>query len=444
MNSSKDSLSSSTSISLNDKRVINGWAFFDWANSAFSLVITTAIFPAYFTEITDNVISLFGLEMSNTSLYAYATSFSYLLIAVLSPILSGIADYGGKRKFFLRFFTTLGALACLTLFFFDGMSTLWIGVIGYVLSMLGFAGGLVFYNSYLPDIVTEDQYDIVSAKGFTYGYIGSVILLIFNLLVIQFPTFFGLPSEGTLAVRLAFISVGLWWLGFAQIAFSRLPDDNKQKPQAQLLTKGIEELKKVWKKIKHQTSTKFFLAAYFFYIAGTLTIIYLAGVFAVSELKFEQTELIITVLLLQILAIGGAYLFAKLSDLKGNKFSLSIMLLIWIGICIAGYFVQEQMQFYALAGAVGLVMGGIQALSRSTYSKLIPTGTQDMTSYFSFMDVLEKVAIVSGTFIFGYVEYLTGGMRNSLLFFSMFFLIGLIFLMKVKIQPSKAKYKRAI
>ncbi len=437
MNSPKNDPPSERSFPLNDKRIINGWAFFDWANSAFSLVITTAIFPAYFTGITDEVIDLLGLKMSNTSLYAYATSFSYLLIALLSPILSGIADYSGKRKFFLRFFTTLGSLACLSLFFFDSMDHLLVGVMGYILSMLGFAGGLVFYNSYLPDIVTEDQYDRVSAKGFTYGYIGSVILLIFNLLLIQFPTFFGLPAEGTLAIRITFVTVGFWWLGFAQISFNRLPDDDRQKPQENLILKGFEELRKVWQKIKQRASMKVFLIAYFFYIAGTLTIIYLAGVFAVGELKFEQTELIITVLLLQILAIGGAYLFAIISDVKGNKFSLIAMLLIWIGICVAGYFVREKIQFYTLAATVGLVMGGIQSLSRSTYSKLIPPKAEDLTSYFSFMDVLEKVAIVSGTFIFGYVEYLTGGMRNSLLFLSLFFIIGLLLLTKVKIEKRK-------
>lgn len=419
---------------LNDKKTINGWAIFDWANSSFALVITAAIFPGYFTAITDDMLNIGGLYISNSALYAFATSASYFIITLFSPLLSGIADYGGKRKFFLRFFTTLGSISCLSLFFFEGMGQLAIGVIGYILAMIGFAGGLVFYNSYLPDIATEDQYDRISAKGFAYGYIGSILLLAFNLVVISFPASFGLPEEGTLPVRIAFLTVGVWWIGFAQIAFRRLPADTGDELPKNIVSKGKEELLKVWKKVKAKTDIKTFLGGFFCISAGAQTVIFLAATFAEKELGFETTELITTILLLQFIGIGGAYFFAWLSERKGNIFSLITISIIFISICLTAYTVTEKWQFYAVAAFVGLVMGGVQSLSRSTYSKLIPNGSSDVTSYFSFYDVLEKVSIVSGTLLFGVIDQVTGGMRNSIIVLSLFFILGIFFLSKIKLE----------
>ncbi|MDX1667407.1 MAG: MFS transporter, partial [Saprospiraceae bacterium] len=395
---------------LNDPKVINAWALFDWANSAFALVITVAIFPAYFAAVTDDTIHMLGMDISNSSLYAFAISASYLTIAAFSPLLSGIADYGGRKKFFLQFFTVLGSLSCLSLFFFKSMDQLAIGTLGFILAMIGFAGGLVFYNSYLPEITTEDRYDRVSARGFSFGYIGSVLLLISNLIIISNYEWLGLPSEG-FATRLAFVMVGLWWIGFALIPFYYLPPDPDGKPTTRLLSKGMEELKKVWRAAQYQPNVKRFLIAFFCYSAGVQTVLFLAATFAEKELQFDTSQLIIVILILQIIAIGGAYLFARISDWRGNKFSLISMLLIWTAICLFAYFVQTSLQFYFVAGFVGLVMGGIQSLSRSTYSKLIPPKTKDTTSYFSFYDVLEKVAIVVGTFGFGFIDQLTGSMR---------------------------------
>jgi UMF1 family MFS transporter len=427
--------STSADFPINDKRIINGWAIFDWANSAFALVITAAIFPAYFVAVTDEDLSVFGMEMSNSSLYTFAISASYFIIALFSPFLSGIADYGGRRKFFLKFFTILGSLSCLSLFFFKGMEQLELGTVGFMLSMIGFAGGLVFYNAFLPVIVTEDLYDRVSARGFSFGYIGSVILLIINLVMVQFWERFGFPDQGT-ATRYAFLSVGFWWIGFALIPFRRLPSDEKQKTSPEILRKGFQELKKVWGAVKGEQNIRAFLFSFFFYSAGVQTVLFLASTFASKELNFETSELIVIILLLQIIAILGAYSFARLSEWKGNKVSLIAMLLIWIAICVIGYLVQEKAQFYAIAAAVGLVMGGIQSLSRSTYSKLIPENSDDTTSYFSFYDVLEKVAIIVGTFTFGLMEQVTGSMRLSMLVLSGFFLVGLLLLLRVRVRAT--------
>lgn len=422
---------------LDNPKIINGWAFFDWANSSFALVITVAIFPAYFLAVTDDVIRVFGFEMYNSALFAYAISSAYLIIAILSPFLSGIADYGGKKKFFLKLFTTVGSLGCISLFFFRGNATLALGTAGFMLGLIGFAGGLVFYNSYLPEIASEKNYDRVSARGFAYGYIGSILLLVINLLMLEQPQWFGLPEESTLAARISFLMVGLWWIGFAQIPFNRLPADPKNRPQSKLITKGIDELRKVWKAVKLQHNTKFFLFSFFCYSAGVQTVLFLASTFAEKELDFSGSDLIILVLILQLLAVIGAYVFAKLSDWKGNKISLITMLIIWTLICISAYFVYAKIQFYLVAACVGMVMGGIQSLSRSTYSKLLPVNTKDTTSYFSFYDVLEKVAIILGTFIFGLFESITGNMRNSILVLGVFFILSIIIISRIKIAPAK-------
>ena len=429
-------------LQINDKKVINAWALFDWANSSYALVISTAIFPAYFIAFTPDKINILGGEVSNTSLYSYAVSVSYLIVAFLSPLLSGIADFGGKRKYFLKLFTIIGSLSCIALYFFDGESRLWLGTSAFILATIGFAGGIVFYNAYLPEIVSEDRYDKVSAKGYAYGYIGSVILLLAILMMINYPGFFGI-KDPALPARIGFVLVGLWWLGFSQISFKYLPKDKITRISVNLFSKGFEEIKMVFKQLKRQKNLKKFLASFFFYSAGVQTVIYLATIFAKEELNFAIDELILTVLILQLVAIGGAFLFAQISKWKGNKFSLMAMLVIWIFICLMAYAVEEKWQFYLISALVGMVMGGIQPLSRSTYSKLLEDKTKDVTSYFSFYDVLYKLSIVAGTLLFGLVNQITGSMRNSVLVLVIFFVAGMIFLSFVSLKSTDTQMKKA-
>jgi UMF1 family MFS transporter len=417
-------------MQLNDKRTINGWAYFDWANSAYYLVISTAIFPIYFSSVTNEDISLFGGTISNTALYSFSVSAAYILIAFLSPLLSGIADYTGRRMYFLKTFTMIGAIGCIALFFFHSPQTMWIGTTAFIMGTIGAAGGLVFYDSYLPLIASEDQYDKVSAKGYSYGYVGSVLLLIVCLIMIQKPEWFHITNP-TLPSRISFVLVGLWWIGFSQITFSRLPADKPIPHPGKLFAKGWNELMLVWQIIKQDKHTKRFLASYFFYIAGVHTVIYLATLFADRELGFKDSELIMTILLLQLVAVPGALFFAFVSRRKGNKFSLLIQLIIWMTICVGAYATTEKWHFFSIAGLVGLVLGGIQALSRSTYAKLLEDRKEDPTSFFSFLDVLSKIAIVSGTFIFGLVNSITGNMRYSVLTLALFFIIGFFILTTV-------------
>jgi MFS transporter, UMF1 family len=421
-----------SAIELNNKRTINAWALFDWANSAYALVISTAIFPGYFEEYTPKEISLGSLNFSNSSLYSFAVSFSYIIIASLSPLLSGIADFSGRRKFFLKIFTLIGSLACTALYFFKGEPQLWLGTSAFILATIGFAGSLVFYDSYLPLIVTEDRYNKVSAKGYTYGYIGSVILLIFILMMIQKPDWFGL-ADGQVGARIGFLLVGIWWLGFAQYTFRYMPKDKKNLFTSGMIKNGYLEIAKAFRRVKKIANIRYFLCAFFFYSAGVQTVIYLATIFAKKELAFETAELILLVLILQLVAIGGAYVFSIVGNKKGNKFSIIVMICIWIFICIAAYFTYDKILFYILASFVGLVMGGIQSLSRASYSMLIPEKDHDTTSYFSFYDVVYKSAIVGGTFLFGLVDNITNNMRYSVLTLAIFFILGLYFMSKTKI-----------
>lgn len=417
----------------NNPYVIKGWAFFDWANSAYALVITVAIFPGYFLEITADQVNILGYRIADSTLYAWSISLGYLVIALLSPILSGVADYGGKKKTFLRFFTTLGALACISLLFFTSMKTLWVGVTGFILATIGFAGGIVFYNAFLPVIATEDQYDRISAKGFSYGFTGSIILLVVNLVVILNYEWFGF-SEGLKAVPTAFVMVGLWWLGFSQIPLRRLPEDVPQGKQDHLLSRGYQELRKVWQTLKHDRNTKRYLICFFCFNAGVQAVLFLASVFAEKELGFKTQNLILLILILQVVGIAGANLFARLSGRKGNRFTLLLMLVLWTVVCVVGYFVQPGLDFYFLAACVGLVMGGTQSLARSTYAKFLPENTPDTASYFSFYDVMDKVSTVAGTFVFGIVEQLSGGMRNSVLTLGLFFIVSMVVLYGTKVQ----------
>ncbi len=422
-----------TESTMNNKKTINAWAIFDWANSAYALVISTAIFPIYFIQYTPEEISLGSLNFSNSSLYSFAVSFSYIIIACLSPLLSGMADYSGRRKLFLRVFTLIGSLACITLYFFKGEPQLWLGTSAFILATIGFAGSIVFYDSYLPLIVTEDRYNSVSAKGYTYGYIGSVILLIFILAMIQKPDWFGI-SDPQMGSRIGFALVGVWWLGFAQYTFKHLPKDAITKMTTSMVKNGYKEIRSAYAKVKQSPNIKNFLLSFFFYSAGVQTVIYLATIFAEKELSFETAELILLVLILQLVAIAGAYFFSALGSKKGNKFSILVMIVIWILICLGAFFTYDKTTFYLLAAMVGMVMGGIQSLSRASYSMLLPEKNHDTTSYFSFYDVVYKTAIVGGTFLFGLVDNITNNMRYSVLALAMCFVIGFYFMLKTNIE----------
>ena len=411
---------------INNQKIINAWCLYDWANSVYSLVITSAIFPVYYQSVTINaqggdVINFFGLPIINSVLYSYALSFSFLFVAVILPLLSGMADYGGMKRLFLKIFMYLGAFSCIGLFFFEGDNVEW-GIICSVLASVGYSASLVFYDAFLPEIASKDQVDLISAKGYSWGYVGSVILLVVNILMIQFHDRLGFVDEKQ-ATKSTFLMVGIWWILFSQVTFYYLPKNiYRRHPTGNLLTEGYRELLKVWYRLKSLPVMRTYLLAFFFYNMGVQTVMYLAATFGAKELELEAGKLILTILIIQIVAIIGAYAFAHLSRQKGNKFALQVMVTVWIFICLAAYFVQDEYQFYALAFFVGLVMGGIQSLSRATFSKLIPEDSIDHASFFSFYDVTFNLSIVIGTFCYGLIEQMTQSMRNSALILMVFFL----------------------
>jgi UMF1 family MFS transporter len=428
-------------------KIINAWCLYDWANSVYLLVITSTIFPVYFNGVSQaafnsDIVVFFGYEIINTVLYSYSISISFLIVAALSPLLSGIADSSGRKKYFLKFFTYLGSLSSVLLLAFDGHN-IEFGIICSVLASIGYSGSLVFYNAYLPDITSAENYDSISARGYSFGYIGSVLLLVVSLLLIENFETLGFSSE-LQAVKLSFLLVGIWWFGFAQVSFYYLPKDQyKVYELTKTISKGYQEIAKVWNQLKELKVMKYYLVSFFFYSAGVQTVMFLAATFGDKELKMESSKLIATVLVIQLVAILGAYAFAWISKKYSNKTSIMSMLIIWIGVCVYAYLLQTENQFYLLASIVGLIMGGIQSMSRSTFSKLIPAGSVDNTSFFSFYDVTEKLSIVMGTFSYGLIEQLTGSMRNSTLVLGGFFIvgIGLLFLSELDAKKKSCEVK---
>ncbi len=447
-------------VEKDNKRITTGWTFYDWANSVYPLVITSSIFPIYWNSMVKVIthsksaktpIDFLGLHVPGTSLQNYSVSAAFLIIALISPLLTSLADYSGRKKLFLQIFCYLGAAACCGLYFFEP-ATFTPSVFVFILATVGFSGSIVFYNSYLPVISSEEKFDSLSARGFSMGYIGSVILLVLCLVLIQGPTLSGKPlfglSEG-MATRYSFLLTGLWWAGFAQIPFFTLPPDPGRPTGAAAdsgwLLNGFRELGKVWAETKQQPNLKRFLLAYFTYNMGVQTVMYVATLFGDEELHLETSALIKTILLLQLVGILGAYLFAKLSERIGNTRALSWAVFIWMLICVAGYYVQAGWSFYVLASIIGLTMGAVQSLSRSTYSKIIPENTSNTAAYFSFFDVTEKVGIVIGLLVFGGISQLMGGnMRYSILALIVFFIFGLGFLLslrgkKLRDEPADAE-----
>jgi len=406
-------------------KTINAWCSYDIANSVYKLLITTVLFPIYYKAVTSETLNIFGVTLKNTVLYDYALALAFLAIAFVSPLLSGIADYGGRRKRFMQVFTFIGAASCAGMYLFNG-SNLGYGILTIILAAIGYEGAVLFYNSFLPRIADKSLHDKISARGYAWGYAGSMVLLAINLVLVLNYERFGFETK-LAPVRQSFLQVGIWWFSLSWIAFAFLKDNKSgHKINGNLIKHGYQELKKVQKKVFNQLVTRRFLFSFFFYSMGLQTVMLVAIMFGQSEIGIEGSKLIITILILQAVAIVGAMFFAVISRRYGNKQSIISMLFIWLAVCVGGFFVQTVLQFYFVAAGVGLVMGGIQSQSRSTFSKLIPSDSDDTASYFSFYNFSEKIAIVFGMFSFGFIDHLTGSARNSVIALGIYFIIALV------------------
>lgn len=438
-------------IEKDNPKIIKAWTFYDWANSVFPLVITSAIFPNFYDavtatkneagEIISHTVTFFGHQFENQNIYSFVYSFALAIVVIIAPILSGIADYLGNKKRFLQFFCYLGAVSCMCLFFFS-KKNLELSFLPFITATIGFWGSLVYYNSYLPEIASVENQDKVSARGFALGYFGSSLLLIIcliSIMVLHIPA------------KFSFLFVGIWWIIFAQYTFKYLPNQNHSehgKDHKGLFSKGFKELMGVFTIIKNMPILKRFLSGYFFYNMGVQTVMVVAVLFARNEIawpdeKAKTTSLIVSILIIQFVGIAGSFIFSKLSTIIGNIKSLMIAVLIWIFICAFTYFVVRlPFQFYIVAFLVGFVMGGIQSLSRSTYSKLLPS-TEDNASFFSFYDVMEKLGMILGTVTFGIISEIVGGMRPSILSLIAYFIFGFVILFTMRNSINDAKTKQA-
>ena len=424
-----------------DSKLLNAWAFYDWANSVYPLVISSAVFPIYYGSlfIDDLYIEVFGFNFKNTALISFLTAFAFIILSFITPLLSGIADYMGNKKLFLKLFCYLGSFSCMGLYWFE-LSNIYLGLSFYFLALISFWASLVFYNSYLPDIAFKEQQDSISAKGYALGYFGSVLLLILNLAMVMYPSYFGIsgPNPEILAMKYSFVSVGFWWIICSQYTFHYLPSSKeKKKIIKDVFFNGFNELKQVWNELKKILVIRKYLIAFFIYSSALQTVLLIAAYFGEQEIDWPEDEktigLIVSILLIQLIAIFGAILTSKLSSKFGNIFTLILLNIFWALLCIGAYFITDPFEFYIAAGLVGLVIGGIQALSRSTFSKMIPK-TENTTSYFSFYDVSQKVSIVFGMTLFAFLDQITGSMRTSILMFVIIFLIGALLLKRIKIN----------
>ncbi|WP_303315471.1 MFS transporter [Flavivirga abyssicola] len=446
------------------KKLLNAWAFYDWANSVYTLTITSSIFPIFYSALflsEIKTVSAFGFEFKSTALITFVTAFTFLVVAFMSPVLSGIADYIGNKKNFLKFFCYVGSAGCIGLYWFD-LEHIHLSLLFYFMGLIGYWGSLVFYNSYLPDIAFPEQQDSISAKGFSMGYLGSVLLLILNLLMVMFPQWFGFDisisesirntgseleinealktakdAASIEAMKISFITVGVWWALFSQYSFYHLPKGTSSghKVTKAIVFNGLKELRQVWKQLKSDLRLKRYLYAFFVFSMAVQTIMLVAAYFGEEEIAWgsasdKTTGLIGSILIIQLVAVLGAFLTSRASSKYGNIKTLVAINFIWMALCFYAYFMKTPMQFYIAASIVGLVMGGIQSLARSTYSKFLPE-TEDTTSYFSFYDVAEKIGIVIGMGIFATIDQITGSMRNAILFLFIFFLAGIILLFRV-------------
>ncbi len=425
------------------KKLLNAWAFYDWANSVYTLTIASSIFPIFYSALflfEVKKATAFGYEFKSTALITFVTAFTFLVVAVLSPILSGIADYVGNKKNFMKFFCYVGSAGCIGLYWFSiAPDRIHLSLLFYFMGLIGYWGSLVFYNSYLPDIAFAHQQDRISAKGFSMGYVGSVLLLVVNLVMVMSQD---TGEEKLQMMRYSFITVGIWWALFSQYTFYILPKGTSSghKVTTSIIFNGFKELRGVWNQLKQNLRLKRYLYAFFVFSMAVQTIMLVAVYFGEEEIAWgndeaKTTGLIVSILVIQIVAIAGAMITARASEKYGNIKTLIVVNFIWMALCFYAYFMITPLQFYIAASLVGLVMGGVQSLARSTYSKFLPE-TEDTTSYFSFYDVAEKIGIVIGMLIYGVIDQITGSMRNSILFLFVFFLGGILLLFRVPTKES--------
>ncbi|HSH78468.1 MAG TPA: MFS transporter [Herpetosiphonaceae bacterium] len=420
---------------VNDRREIFGWMMYDWANSAFSTTVGAALLAPYITALAQSAVGENGTVLSlgplgvvtAKSFFPYCISISVFLQVFLLPILGAIADYTNLKKRLMAAFCYVGALMTCLLFFITTNLYL-LGGLLFIIANLSFGAAIVFYNAFLNDITTEDQRDKVSSRGFAMGYLGGGLLLLANLALVLMAERIGI-SRG-LAVRLSLLSAGLWWAGFALLTFRRLRTReaaNALPHGTSALTIGFRELGATFRELRRLPHTFRYLVGYLFFNDGIQTVIGLASVFLAQELGVSDSFLITLILMVQFVAFAGALLFGRIAAAINTKNAILLSLAIWSGVVIYAYgFLQTQNQAYGMGVALGLVLGGSQALSRSLFSRMIPAGRE--ASFFGLYEVSERGTSWIGPLIFGLVVSQTNSYRQAILSLIVLFLAGMAIL----------------
>jgi UMF1 family MFS transporter len=443
---------------VNDRREIFGWAMYDWANSAFSTTIGTVFLSPYVAGLAraaaqaagTTTASFFGIPVAPDSFLAYCISLSVGLQVLFLPILGAIADYSHLRKRMMQIFATLGAVATILMFFVAG-DLWWLGGVLFIVANLAFGAAIVFYNAYLPDIASEDERDRVSSYGWAMGYLGGGILLALNLAFYQFSGSLGVPE--TLAVRINLASAGLWWLGFSFITWRRLRPRHAARalPATETyVSVGFKQLGKTLKEVKNFPETLKFLLAYFLYNDGIQTVIAVASTFAAAPLlqgglELPQSQLIQVILVIQIVAFGGALLWGRLARMIGAKEAILVSLVIWAGVVIYSYVGLKGegdalfKEFLILGMFIAVVLGGSQAISRSLFAQMIPRGKE--AEFFSFYEISERGTSWIGPLIFGLANQIFNNLRPAILSLTFFFVVGLLLLPRVNVKKAIADAK---
>ncbi len=429
---------------MTDKKQVFGWAMYDWANSAFATTVSVAIFPIYFSDVVvpEEGFTICGTLFDATVLFGFMSSLYALLIFICAPVLGAVADFSASKKKFLMVFCYGGSLFTIMLFF-CGSGDVWLSMILFFLAQIGFVGGNIFYDAFLPQIASEEKLDWVSGKGFAYGYIGGGLQFAISLALIATHDYIGISKE--LAARTAMVMAGLWWAGFSIFTFIYLKEPGttaKKHYSYSSLPKwiayskiGIQRTLSTAKKVKRFKHLVLFLVAYMIYNDAIQTVIKMSAIYGLDELKIAQTNIMITLLIIQFLAFFGALFFSYLAGKISPKKALMVTLILWTFIVTYGYFITSSGGFLFLGVMVGCVLGGSQALSRSLYGSIIPVNAS--AEFYGFYSVFSKFSTIWGTAIFAFIRHFTGSSRNAIISLAAFFIIGFILLSMVNMEKAK-------
>jgi len=419
---------------IDTKKAYRSWAIYDWANSAFATTVMAGFFPIFFKKYWADPENL----TQSTYYLGLANSIASILVAALAPFLGAIADRGTAKKKFLFTFAFLGVIMTGGLWMV-AQGQWQIAILFYILATVGFSGGNIFYDSLLPGVASKKKVDYVSSLGFGLGYLGGGILFLVNVLMYQMPDMFGI-SDGATAIKLSFLSVAVWWAVFSIPVFLWVeePKIYESKGLFSAIKLGWVQLVGTIRDIKHLKVVGLFLFAYWFYIDGVDTIVRMAVDIGVT-LGFDDSALIIALLMVQFIAFPCTLIFAKYSNKVGLKKAIMTGIIAYGVITFLGYFMTQTWHFFILAGMIGLFQGGIQALSRSLYTRLIPK--EKAAEFFGFYNMLGKFAAVIGPFMLGYITVVTGNVRYGILSILILFIIGGFLLIKVDIEEGEKMAK---